>query len=323
MDGSFDQPGIFALKESVGDWTGRLFKEVDGLLYIGAAGIAVRAVAPYLKDKMTDPAVVVIDEQGKYAISLLAGHVGGANRLAVLTGEILGAVPVITTASDVQGRTAVDVWAADRGLKLSDRELAKRAAAALVNGENVGLYSDYPVTEPVPEGYVLGQRCGINVWVTSRLSPDPNSTIATLPPEEMQILRLIPASLVVGIGCRRDVETERVKEAVEQTLLRHGLDLRAVDGVASIDLKREERGIMETAGFLGVPFVTFSAGELEQVEGEVSESAFVRNVTGTGNVCERAALLGAGPGSRLLVRKEICGGITVAVAEKNLEIAGM
>lgn len=323
MDGSFDQPGIFALKESVGAWTGRLFQEVDGFLYIGAAGIAVRAVAPYLRDKMTDPAVVVIDEQGKYAISLLAGHVGGANRLAVLAGEILGAVPVITTASDVQGRTAVDVWAADRGLRLSDREQAKHVAAALVNGETVGFYSDYPLAEPVPEGYAFGQRCGINVWVTSRVIPDPDSTIAMLLPRETQILRLIPASLVVGIGCRRDVETERVKEAVERTLLRKGLDLRAVDRVASIDLKRGERGIVETAGFWGIPFVTFSAGELEQVGGDVSESAFVRSVTGTGNVCERAALLGAGEGSRLLVRKEICGGVTVAVAEKNLEIAEM
>ncbi len=313
-----EQPGICAVEEPVGEWTGRLFEHVDGLLYIGAAGIAVRAVAPYLRDKMTDPAVVVIDEQGRFAVSLLSGHVGGANRLAGLAADILGAVPVITTASDVQGRTAVDVWAAKRGLKLSDRQLAKRVAAALVNGEPVGFYSDYRMAEPVPEDYARGQMCRMNVWITCRLFPEPDSTIAMFLPEDAGILRLIPPSLTVGIGCRKNADAKQVEDAVRQAFSRHGLDLRAAARIASISIKSGEAGILKTAESMQVPFVTFSAEELEQAEGDFAESAFVRNVTGTGNVCERAALLGAGPGSRLLVRREVYGGVTVAVAETDI-----
>lgn len=149
---------IFPVTDSVGRWTQKQFGQADGLIYIGAAGIAVRAIAPYLKDKMTDPAVVVIDDQSRYAVSLLSGHVGGANALAEEAAQILGAVPVITTASDVRGLTAVDVWARRRGLLISDRILAKETAAALVNGEEVGFFSDYPLEDGVPEGYVSGKN---------------------------------------------------------------------------------------------------------------------------------------------------------------------
>ena len=321
MDELQEQPGICAVEETAGEWTGRLFGAVDGLIYIGAAGIAVRAIAPHVKDKMTDPAVVVIDEQGKYSISLLSGHVGGANRLAGLAAEILDAVPVITTASDVQGRTAADAWASERGLMLSDRELAKDIAAALVNGEAVGFYSDYRLAEKAPEGYARRQMCRMNVWVTCREYPEPDSTIAMFLPEKAQILRLIPAALVIGIGCRKDTGAEQVEKAVKQAFARHGLDLRAAAKLASIDIKNEETGLQETARFLGVPFVTFSAAELDGVQGELAESSFVRRITGTGNVCERAALLGAGPGAGLLIHKEIYDGVTVAVAEINTEIA--
>lgn len=313
-------PDIFAIEESVGQWTGRMFGHVDGLIYIGAAGIAVRAIAPYLKDKMTDPAVVVVDEQGSYAVSLLSGHVGGANHLARMAADILGAVPVITTASDVQGRTAVDVWAAERRLKLSDRVLAKQTASALVNGEPVGFYSDYHLAEPEPEDYARGKQCRMNVWVTCRRFPEPDSAIARFLPEDAGILRLIPEALTVGIGCRKNTDADQVFDAVKKTFARHGLDLRAVARLASIVIKKNEGGLLQTAASMQVPFVTYTAEELEQVQGEIAESDFVRKVTGTGNVCERAALLGAGPGSRLLVHKEICGNVTIAVAEACMEI---
>ncbi|MEW4414041.1 cobalt-precorrin 5A hydrolase [Clostridium sp. AN503] len=319
-DGFQGIPDIFALEEPVGQWTGRMFDRVDGLFYIGAAGIAVRAIAPYLKDKMTDPAVVVVDEQGSYAVSLLSGHVGGANRLARMAADILGAVPIITTASDVQGRTAVDVWAAERRLKLSDRELAKQTASALVNGEPVGFYSDYHLAEPEPEDYARGKQCRMNVWVTCRRFPEPDSAIARFLPEDAGILRLIPEALTVGIGCRRNTDADQVFDAVKETFIKHGLDLRAVARLASITIKKNEGGLLQTAASMQVPFVTYTAEELEQVQGEIAESAFVRKVTGTGNVCERAALLGAGPGSRLLVHKEICGSVTIAVAEARMEI---
>lgn len=314
------RPGICVLEESAGGWTGRMFDQVDGLLYIGAAGIAVRAIAPFVKDKLTDPAVVVIDEQGRHAISLLSGHVGGANLLARMAADLLGAEPVITTASDVQGRTAVDVWAAQRDLKLSDRDLAKRVAAALVDGEPVGFFSDCRLAESVPEDYACGRVCRMNVWVTCREGPGPDIGAVPAFPDGALVLRLIPACLTVGVGCRRDTAAGVVADAIRSVFAGHGLDLRAAARLASISLKKDEQGIIETAKSMGIPFVTFSAEQLNRVQGDFGESEFVQKVTGVGNVCERAALLGAGPGSRILVHKEICGGVTVAVAEADLEI---
>lgn len=313
------EPGICPVEEPVGVWSGRMFGQMDGIIYIGAAGIAVRAIAPHMKDKMTDPAVLVVDEQGKFVISLLSGHVGGANELALQAAELLGAQPVITTASDVQGRTAVDVWAKKRGMMLSDRVLAKEAAAALVDGEPVGFYSDYRLNETVPEGYAREQMCRINVWVTCREYPEADNAISTFLPDNAKILRLIPRILTVGIGCRKGVSAQQVESGIREAFRRHNLDLRGAAGLASIDIKQAEPGILRTAEALEIPFRTFSAGELEQADGMFTESGFVKKITGTGNVCERAAVLGAGFGARLLVRKEIYDGVTVAVAEAVYE----
>lgn len=317
-------PGLAVMEESLESWTKERFSRMDGLIYIGAAGIAVRAIAPCIQDKLTDPAVVVVDEQGRFAISLLSGHVGGANRLAAKTAEILGAVPVITTASEVQGVAAVDVWAQEHQLTLSDRRLAKETAAALVNGEAVGFYSDYRLADPFPEEYARGQICRYNVWISAHTWPRPESTIALFLPGQAQLLRLIPKSLTVGIGCRKGTASDQIRQAVLQTLARYQLEARAVARIASIDIKKQERGIELLAEEWGIGFSVFSAEELNQVEGAEAESAFVRQVTGTGNVCERAALLSAScltsrPG-RLLVPKQVVFGVTVAVAEAPLVI---
>ncbi|MDD3251029.1 MAG: cobalt-precorrin 5A hydrolase [Lachnospiraceae bacterium] len=315
-----EEPGICAVEQSVGEWTAERFAALDGLIYIGAAGIAVRAIAPCLKDKLTDPAVVVLDEQGNYAVSLLSGHVGGANLLARRAAQITGAVPVITTASDVQGKTAPDVWAKERGLVLSDRRLAAEVAAALVNGEVVGFYSDYPLTELVPADYARGQLCAHNVWLTVRVCPEPDSTMSMFLPEQAAILRMIPKTLTVGIGCRRGTERAVLECAVREAFVKHNLDLRGIEQAASIDLKREEAGLLALVQDWQLPFLTYSAEELSEEAGSQAESEFVRSVTGVGNVCERAALLGAGPGGKLLAGKEIYQGVTVAVAEKPWKI---
>lgn len=322
LDRLAEQPGICAAGESVSQWTGRMFGQVDGLIYIGASGIAVRAIAPYLKDKMSDPAVVVVDEQGRYAVSLLSGHVGGANELAQRAAMILGAEAVVTTASDVQGLTAIDVWAKKHSLRLADRELAKRTAAALVNGDPVGFYSDYQIKGNLPLGYVREQfRCD-NVWITCHIRPEPDSSIAKFLPEGGRILRLIPRALTIGIGCRKGVPSEHLEAAIRRVFETFNLDLSAVIRIASVDLKSSEEGLLALSEKLGIEFVTFSAKQLEKVSGVFSESEFVRSVVGTGSVCERAAMAAAGEGAKLLVRKQAQDGVTVAVAEQMFEIDG-
>lgn len=291
---------------SLSEWTGQQFAACDGLIFIGAAGIAVRLIAPYLKDKLTDPAVIVVDEAGQFAISLLSGHVGGANRLTEWTAEILNAVPVVTTASDVRGRTAIDVWAVEHGLALTDRILAKEIAAAILEGETIGYFSDYPIPQPEETGYEADVVHRLNVWVTCRMQEAPGI-----------FLRLVPKKLVLGIGCRRGTPGNAIKAAVNSVMAEHHLDICGVSEIASIDLKKDEAGLLETAAGLGIPFSTYSSEELAAVQGDFSESGFVRQVTGVGNVCERSALCCAGTGGRLIVKKQVHNGVTVAVAENT------
>lgn len=304
--------GLKPVRGSLSEWTGHQFPQMDGLVFVGAAGIAVRLIAPYLKDKLTDPAVVVVDEAGQFSISLLSGHVGGANRLAERVAEILGATAVVTTASDVRGRMAIDVWAKEHGLAITDRRLAKKIAAALLDGETIGFFSDIPMAAPEDSGYAKDRWNRLNVWVTCRQNPVLGEALCG------EILRLVPKVLVLGVGCRKGTPVGNVETAVRETLKAKNLDIRAVAALASIDLKKEETGLLELAETLGIPFVTYSSEELAAVQGDFTESGFVRQVTGVGNVCERSALFCAGTGGRLIVKKQVHPGVTVAVAEKTL-----
>ncbi len=308
--GELSEWGVQGWALSLEDWTRAHFEQADGLIYIGAAGIAVRAVAPHLKDKLTDPAVVVVDEQGTYAISLLSGHVGGANDLARRTAWVLGAQPVITTASDRQGLVAVDQWAREQGLFLSDRTAAVQTAAALVNGEPVGFFSDDREKWQAPEGYQENRLCRCNVWVTWKQGSLPGTE--GIP--EFISLRLIPKVLTVGIGCRKGTSAETILEAVKQVFAEYRLDTHAIGQVATIDIKKEEAGLLQAAEVLGAGLAVYSAEELKQVTGSFQESAFVGKITGVGNVCERAALKCAGENGRLLIKKQIYPGVTVAAA---------
>ncbi len=341
--------GLTVLRETLAAWTSRNYSEMDALIFVSAAGIAVRAVAPHVLDKMTDPAVVVLDEGGHYAISLLSGHMGGANALAREAASLVGAQPVITTASDVQKKTAVDLWAKQHGLTINSRELAKQAEAEILDGGQVGFFCDeelkpmLPGLEAgcLPEEFAWESRKEYNLRLTIRggqgPQPDVPGSEPDVPGSEPDMpgqgpdapgrkpqergrktrrpeLKLVPRILTLGIGCRKGVPCETIRLQVEQAFLQAGLDLRAVCRIASIDLKKEEPGICGLARELGVPFVTFSSRELEQIKAPVEESSFVRAVTGTGNVCERAALLAAGAGSRLIMKKQAADGVTVAAA---------
>lgn len=309
------QKGMNATAEPLGEWTRKRFEEMDGLIYIGAAGIAVRSIAPFLKDKLKDPAVVVMDEMGNYAVSLLSGHIGGANRLAKLAAEICSAEPVITTASDVNGKIAIDVWAAGHGFLVGDRHMAKRLAAAALE-EPVGFFCDFPLKDGIPQGYRLNKPERMNVWITVKRTAK-EGMLRRLE-DEGRVLRLIPQYLTVGIGCRRGVSGERIKGMVQKTLEAANLEERAVARLASIDLKRAEEGICWLAEHWGVPFLTFSAEELERAEGVFAESPFVRQAVGTGNVCERAAMIAAGKGAVLAAGKQTGDGVAVAVAVKQV-----
>ena len=285
----------------------------DAIIFVGATGIAVRAIAPFIHGKAVDPAVLVIDEAGRYVISLLSGHLGGANALARTAASLIEAEPIITTATDAESAFAVDTFAKENGFLLTDLRKAKEVSAKVLRGEKLRIYSDIPMerlvqrparheAELVPAQEI--DRADIVISYRTKLLNQATG------------LRLIAKRVHVGLGARKGVTQAEVAAAVATCLEDAGIDPRAVVALASIDLKKQEAGILAYSYESGVPFVTYTAEELRTVEGAFAGSSFVQSVTGVANVCERAAAYAAGRSghAEVLVHKTIHGSVTTAVA---------
>ncbi len=367
-----------SLQDIVGEWFTK--SAADAIIFVGATGIAVRAIAPFIHGKAVDPAVLVIDEAGRYVISLLSGHLGGANALARTAASLIEAEPIITTATDAESAFAVDTFAKENGFLLTDLRKAKEVSAKVLRGEKLRIYSDIPMERLVQRparheaelvsakdidraDIVISYRTHILKPVSepdAGASDRPSDASETQHPEyqnselsetrtdAVQIhhlvdrdsepstasgslgvsehpteklfqaigLRLIAKRVHVGLGARKGVTQAEVAAAVATCLEDAGIDPRAVVALASIDLKKQEAGILAYSYECGVPFVTYTAEELRTVEGAFAGSSFVQSVTGVANVCERAAAYAAGRSghAEVLVHKTIHGSVTTAVA---------
>ncbi len=293
-------------KGALAEWTERAFGGNDALVFIGAAGIAVRAVAPHVRAKVSDPAVVVLDELGTFAVPILSGHLGGANALAVRLARRVGALPVITTATDVHGLFAVDAWARSQGLAVANPERIKWISARLLAGETVKLKSLYPIAGDYPP-QVEPDEEGYDVLITHRTRG------------RAEALRLVPRIITAGVGCRRGTAAETIQEAFDAALRKSGCHELAVGAVATLDLKAGEPGLLAFCKSRGLPLRAYTAGELAAVPGTFTASAFVKKTVGVDNVCERAAVLCSG--GRLLSRKEAGNGVTVALAIREPKLS--
>ena len=301
----FCEAGDEPLTRPAADWAGAAFQQADALVFCCASGIAVRAVAPHVRDKRTDPAVLVLDEGGRFVIPLLSGHLGGANALAEALAAQLSATAVLTTATDVNGLFAVDVFARENGLYIEDMALAKAVSAALLAGEEVGFRSDLPLKGPLPRGLTAGDAAlGIHV-TAGEGTPFPRT------------LRLTPRRYVAGLGCRRGKDAAALEAFLRENLKASGVGLHELAALASIDLKKDEPGLVALSQRLGLPCMTYSAEELKAVPGDFTPSAFVREVTGVDSVAERAAVLASG--GALVVKKVAANGMTFALAKKKEE----
>ncbi len=247
-------------QEKLSEWTAEHFIGGKVLIFIGAAGIAVRAVAPFVKKKEEDPAVIVTDEQGRYWIPILSGHIGGANRAAEELSRLCGGQPVLTTATDGEGLFSVDVFAKDNGLVIPD----------------------------------LNQAKGFSAKLLSR-----NGAALIISPEKREGFYLIPRCIILGAGCRKGKTKEELLAFMLELLDGQDLSRYALCCIASIDRKKDEQGLKECAQELSVPFLTFSAEELAAVPGAFTASKRVSEETGVDNVCERA-VMAAGAGKLLV-----------------------
>lgn len=301
------------IKESLEMWTGKMFRQAEGIIFVGACGIAVRSIAPFIQDKRKDPAVIVVDDTGKFCISLLSGHIGGANELTNIIAQRIRAVPVITTATDRNQKFAVDAFAQKNNLEISDMFLAKEISAALLAGKSVSIFSESKLPEKLPEGFVRGAKestsaASLYIGIYKNRKNFNDVTLC-----------LTPKVITVGIGCKKETKSKTIEQFVEEVCKENMIDQKAIKQVTSISLKKEEPGIIEFCDKFNLPFRYFTKEELNRVKGAFVSSSFVESVTGVDNVCERSAVLGSNQG-RLIIKKKAQYGVTVAMAVEEWSV---
>lgn len=300
-------------------WLPELFKEAEQLICIMATGIVVRILGRELQGKDKDPAVVVMDEAGQFAISLLSGHLGGANDLARRIAAVSEATAVITTATDVNNLPAWDQAARDTGLLVEPISHLKTLNRLLLDGGKIALVdrrrriADTFTAVPgvvLHDNFAAATRSNADglVFVTHRFLPHLQN--------QPEMLALRPRDLVLGIGCNRGTSADEIEQAVHNKLKQSFLAFTSVGCVASIDAKQDEVGLLEFAQRHSLPLEFHSAEQLNKVDMQSPVSFFAQRAVGAKGVCEPAALLSSGQGE-LLIRKQKIGNLTLAVAEKQ------
>jgi cobalt-precorrin 5A hydrolase len=298
------------------------FKKYDGLIFITAAGIVVRTIAPLLKSKAEDPAVVVMDEKGRYVISLLSGHLGGANNLAKLVADIIGAEPVITTATDVNNLLCVEDIADRFNLAIEDFKKIKIVNSAIVNGGRIAVIDEDTKRREAIKEFVGSRVQEFKVYKsavqTKRIDVEAfvivsnHFTVSQKPKAKSLFLR--PKDLVFGIGCDRGVKLEEVEDAYFSVLKKWDVSPLSVRNIASIDVKKNETGLLKFAEKYNLTVSFYSKDELADMPLPSGFSKFVMGKVGVGGVCEPAALKSAGT-KNIWIKKQKIGRVTIAIAK--------
>ena len=334
------------VKESLQVWTAQRMAEGDALLFIGACGIAVRAIAPNLTNKLHDVPVLVMDEEGQYVIPILSGHVGGANELARELADLIDARPVITTATDVQKKFAVDLFAKRNHLEIMNKDGIAKVSTRALAGEQLTIavrvqnieFCHPKFCEVREEDFTEAENqllreasmhkqdqeaCGVEPPL--RLVPYVKDQPVDIVVSEMQdnknaLIWLRPKRYVVGMGCRKNKDTEELLAFYQETLEQAMVEPGEVYALASIDKKKDEPGLLAISERMRIPFFTYTAEELNRVGACVHSSEFVKAQVGVDNVCERAAFAGCGVSGWLIYEKHAFDGMTIAIAERNWSV---
>jgi len=281
-------------------------------IFITAAGVAIRAIAPHIRSKTRDPAVVVLDQAGAYCISLLSGHLGGANKLAERVARVTGGKAVITTATDSEGLISLDLVALEKGMSISNMEALKDVNSAVLNGDYLHVFDprDYlGFRECPPEGVRIRNLKSRDAWTQGMVGvwvdwhhKDP----------EKGMLLLHPGCIVAGIGCNRGTKAGEIVQLVRETFRENGLSIRSLKALGTIDAKANEKGLVRASEILGVPLMFFDGREISAIEVPHPSETVMRRM-GVQSVCEATAILGTGKGT-LIVPKTKGRNSTIALA---------
>ena len=290
------------VKQSLKEVTKKAMKSYRTIIFVASTGIAVRAIAPWVKDKKKDPAVLVVDAEAKYVISLLSGHLGGANEMTEQVANCLGAVPIITTATDQLGITAPDVISRKHGLVIENMEKCKEISVQLIQGEKVA-FIDEDGLIPLPKGYVEANQ-GANYQVLVSNQKD-------IPQADLHLIR---KNIILGIGCRKNIDSTKMREYILRELDSLNIHPLAVEKIVSIDIKKDEPCIVDLATYLQVPFEVYSKQEINQVKEPFEESGFVEQQVGVKGVCQPCVILS---GAQIIQEKSKFEGMTLCIGKKG------
>ncbi len=311
------------LDTQIGKFVKEIFNKVDAIVAVMAAGIVIRTIAPYLKSKLVDPAVVCVDVAGQSAISLLSGHYGGANELTRIIAQGIGATPVITTASDVLKKTGVDEVARILHCTIKNPRVLVAANTAVINGERLAIILVGDAKVPISKtwGYEVKTAASDEEAVNLANDFDAGAIITRADismnnlSKPFAVLKL--RRIIIGVGARKNIAEGQVLDAIQYALEKANVSLERIDGLATVDIKKDEQGMLIVADRLGFEYTFVSVNELRAfTHSDLSpDSKFVEEKIGVGGVCERAALIVAGKNPHLILKKQKRNGVTVAVAE--------
>ena len=284
--------GFKRISVPIGEWTASVFQPGNALIFVGAVGIAVRSISGLPKDKLSDCPVIVIDDNGQFVIPILSGHAGGGNKLAEILAEVLDAIPVITTSTDVNDTFSADTFAVENRLNVINRDGIKKVSAKAIEDKKITLaIKNYPPKEKV------------------------DVIVADETDKEYSLL-LKPKKYTVGLGMKKDKDLESVEQFFLKTIKDNNIDVSDVYAICTIDLKEDEVAIKNLRDKYRLPVLSFDKEILNKAQGDFVSSVFVKNTVGVDNVCERAAVVGAGTGAELVLKKQAYDGMTIAIAKR-------
>lgn len=319
----YSQAGVVPLDKKLDEFVKEIYRKVDAIVAVMAAGIIIRAVAPHLESKLVDPAVLGVDASGRFVISLLSGHYGRANELTRLIAAGIGAVPVITTASDVTGKQSVEELAVNLHLSIENPESLTAVNAALVNGGKLVLVlvGDVKIPENQISGYEIKRVDSEKQAVEIVNSFDAGVILTREPVSRDKLAKpaaiLRPKTVVVGLGSRKNAGENEIIDAVNYALARVSIPIARVDRLATVSIKKGSISMINAAKRIGLPLIFLDVEALRAFKHEdlSPDSLMVEKKIGVGGVCERAALIEAGKNAKLILKKIKLNGITVAIAE--------
>ena len=292
--------------------TEEVFKSFSNIIFISSTGIAVRSIAPFIQSKVNDPAILVIDNSSKYVISLLSGHLGGANELTLKVAEILKSQPIITTATDNMNIEAPDIISKKHDLMIDNMKICKNIAAALVQGGKVG-FIDYNNEVEVPKGYEKYKEHNEYEALVVITNENNIKTYGNI--DSNNILKLVRRNIVLGIGCRKNYDSDTMEQKVMEKLKELNIDKRSVKSIGTAWVKSEENAIINLSRKLQCPMKVFSKEDIEKIDYKYNGSDFVYKTIGVRAVCEPCVELLNG---ELLTDKLSMDGMTLCIGRTKV-----